>query len=576
MAFDCHFDWNLQPSHTSKDGESLLNQIEVHLTNSLNAMTIPALLFQAFLYVSDYKIDKKPNDALECLKSAETKINECKNENGQVGYNIVHHSLSAKVYGDILMNKSKEKSHKRSVVQLSKFKTEESVAFIDSVRAFALSRLGPVKLDESIEYFQSALKICPQNTEWLFGMALVYGRKTELMQGLSPNETERSEQGRNLFEKILEIDPHHELATVFLAEALFQEGKIQEASRRYDQALQIAPENMKVNTRVAKFFRKTKQWSKALELFVKAEQLPHTKSDSMLHHEKARIYVDKYNTEEGNFEDSHERGLLPGETDKESLLRMALSELDRAINLSPNAIFFGLVRARVYADLGQLQDAKDEYNRSLAVKTDKSWGVDVVRLFLDFGRFLEKTEPEDDESAMGYIKQAIEVAVLKCTDRTTKQFFSNIRKDIDDAIISYEEFYLRQISTDEKNFDAYNNLGWLKQILSGVQICFKDPTTTAKEYYEMVYESTVNSTDLLEKECLCECLCGLIECHVEDKHLDMAKQYHDVLKLMNEEMANMKRADLDARGIQLQGKNTSIEEETGEELGSQATNYSSG
>ncbi len=180
---DSHFNWNMQPEHTSKDIDSLLGQIKIHLEDQQEMMTIPALLFKAFLYVSEHmgKNKKDPEAALETLDTAWQKIKDCASENERLGFAIVHHTLKGKIYQ--IMGDFQEENFLQKVRNLHERKTKDCQAYIDATRGFALSRLGPRRLGESIKYFQKAVVVCEEEIDWLFCLSRMIGRNKDYKQG---------------------------------------------------------------------------------------------------------------------------------------------------------------------------------------------------------------------------------------------------------------------------------------------------------------------------------------------------------------------------------------------------------
>ena len=557
---DCHFSWSLEPCHTTKDGESLLKQLDNHLKDNPDVMTIPALLFKSYIYVSDYMQNNKDSDsAFKCLKEAQRLIHECPDEDITTGYGIILHSLKGKIYGDILKNKPKEKEHKSKVKDLAKKNTDKSIAYIESVRAFALSRLGPQKMDECIECFEKAIKVCENNTQWLFGLALVYGRKTQMMQGMSLGETDRNEYERQLYQKIIDIDQSHALATLFLAEVYFREKKFKESNMMFARAIFRAPNSMKVRTRVAKFFRKLHLWAEAFARIEEAEKLEHTEPDAMLYHQKALIYIDKYKAKEGG------QHCLPGETTEVSLLEMAIQALDKAIALN-DLVFFGFDRAWVLEELQRDEDAGKEHRRLMG-KVDKLWCADAVRVFLGYGKFLQRRHAESDtgehEDGMHYHKQAIELAVEKCASEGPcgqKRFQDSVSKDIEHAISAYKEHNLNRLFENAKDFEALNNLGQLKLSLVGFQIGLDD-VDSPETIFHMIY----GSKHAVDESTLSDVLTGLILFHAKHSNkLADANRFLKELRALDEESAIAIEEALLERNISLCSKTPPQNRQAGE------------
>ena len=540
-----HFDWDMQPEHTSKEIESLLDQIKIHLKDQREMLTIPALLFKAFLLVSKHKGKKvDPNTALETLEEAKKKIDVYKSqygsEEGRIGFTIVHHTLAGKIYQDILRDSESANEYLTDIQELQNRKTNVSQAYIDVTRAFALSRLGPRKLEESITYFQKAVKVNDTDADWFFLLGRMIGRNKDYTEG--PGDPEGNLTERECYDKALQVDPNHASAMAFKAQMLFdKDGNPREAERLFNKAITLAPTSMRVLDRAVRFYRKAKKWEKAMSYINKIENLEHTTPDAMMYHQKALLFKGKYAMQKRN---SHDRRLgknLPGETTLQSLLEMADTAIDKAIDKS-DSVNFRFTKAEILEELGKTGNAESEYRNLLSKQKDLE-SQDVVRIYIKYAFFLERKHPESDremKKRINYLRNAIDLAVKTCVVPGQNRFNKGLW-DMKDAISSCEKLLLEQSKhpTSMAKEEALMLLGWLKFTLRNVWNEFAE-MTTALDYYQKAYHSCTGATT---RKVTTEILNGLIDCYILSDDFKATERCVIELRKFDETGANRRQAD---------------------------------
>ena len=536
-----HFDWEMQPEHTSKEIDSLLDQIEIHLKDQREMLTIPALLFKAFLLVSKHKGKKvDPNTALKTLEEAKKKIGVCKSEEGKIGFIIVHHTLAGKIYQDILGDGESANKYFMDIQGLQNRKTKVSQAYIDVTRAFALSRLGPRKLKESIVYFQKAVNVNDTDADWFFLLGRMIGRNKDYTEG--PGDPDGNLSEWECYNKALQLDPKHASSMAFKAQMLSDKKRNpREAECLFNTAITLAPTSMRVLDRAARFYRKNKKWEKAMSCINKIENLGHTTPDAMMYHQKALLFKGKYIMQKNNPHDQRLGKKLPGETTPQSLLEMADTAIDKAIDKS-ESVDFRFTKAEILEDLGKTGDAESEY-RNLMAKREDLESQDVVRIYIKYAFFLKRKHPESDQQMkkrINYLRNAIDLAVKKCVV-TGQNCFNKGLWDMKDAISSFEKLLLDQSKhpTSMVKEEALMLLGWLRFTLRNVWNKFAE-MTTALDYYQKAYHSC---TDATTRKVTTEILNGLIDCYILRDDFKATERCIIELRKFDETGANQRQAD---------------------------------
>ena len=519
-----HVDWNLE-KHTDKTSKALLTQLDIHLREHLEDFKIPALLFQAYIHAFYRKQgDEDPEEekALAILKRTHDEIDKfldknctcgdkctklCESAQGVVGFRIVCDTLTGKIYESSENKSEAQKSYRkvdRSLEETADLKVAN--AYINGTRAFAISRLGPSRMEESLLFFEKACEFTDTNTDWLYGKALLYGRITRQKNsgfGIPRKETQRTTNEKVIYDKILKINPGHNLAKLFKALVLFNEDKIGEAEKLFENLLKDEHKSLEVLNRSILFYREIGNLKRARELIEEAEKKVGVK-DAFLYHQKALIFIEEY---------THEKGKMGATESTTQLLRNALDALDEAkkVRDSPD---FVKDRVWVHQELGEDDEAEKELKRILKRK-QKLWDIDVIRIRILYGKlFLEKYSQMSSKDktmealskGLDFLKQAIE---MSCKNKDIKDAMvkhlckadleNGLLKIIYDAILLFEKHNVQCIRQEQNVPEALGNIRWLKQILRNVPVIFQD-TKSAEDYFEEAYvhhkQNTTNPDDV--------------------------------------------------------------------------------
>ena len=485
-----HFNWDLETG-TSKEFDALNLQITEHLKFNPNEMTIQALLFQSFLHMSGFKHPKPDLTSFKaCLETAYEKINALDDGDEKSGYLLVAKCNEAIVAGRL---KIPDLDLEDDIEDLMPGQSDKLRACVHSVKAFALSRLGLPKYKDTETCYREAVKICPENPQWLFGLALVIGRQARIT---APpfTFTDEMQEELDLLEKVLSLDDQHALARATLAQCLLLKKDYDGAIEHAKISLGNQPKNPYLLSMAGKVLRRTKQFDDAICAFQLASEL--NSEDTFLYHQFGLVYRDKYQMQECDKEKAIKDALKnkhePNYTEPDqNLLRSAVKCFSKAVkgNITNNMAL--LDKARGHADLGELEQADADFNSLLA--TQNLSERNRFTFNFRYALFLQ-VKRKDDAKAAKHFCTAIELAVNYCTkvpvtrENPTPQF-RGLSTDIGTAIESYRDIMsaYRGSSDPEKVSQGLKGLAWLHQALG--------EHDTAKERYEEYLQCVGKSSD---------------------------------------------------------------------------------
>ncbi|XP_072025258.1 interferon-induced protein with tetratricopeptide repeats 5-like [Amphiura filiformis] len=457
-----HFNWGIDIG-TIKEFDALKLQLDEHLAHNPGVMTIQALLFQSFIYVSKYK-DPKPNyvKGREYLNKAYDEIKGVPNEEEKQGYLIVVKCNEA-FMAHTLREETTTCTLAAEIQKLLSEKTDLAQACISSVRAFALSRVGMSKYDEAKIYFQKALDVQPNNTQWLFGLALVTGRCSRNRDGFEYSNNK--EQERDLYKKILTIDENHALAHVFLAFNLSFKGDHAAAMRHASKSRELAPRHPHLLVKASKVFRKAGFYKAALPILQDACGIG---QNSAMFHEMGLAYRDMYNDQNSKKKEAIKEKKHFDRPDKD-LLRKAIEYFTKALEANATNNMALKDRALTYERLHMIKEADDDFTSLLTVRNTEF--SDQVQFNTSYALFLQRTCNNEEKACERY-RIAIDCAAKNCvthpvTRENPKPVFDGVlKKDLYTAKKGYmNAMEKRARSADpETHSQGLKGLAWLDQV----------------------------------------------------------------------------------------------------------------
>ena len=398
-----HLNWDLETG-TSKNFDSLKQKITDYLRFNPQLMTIQAHLFHCFIYISQYHSHRynrlNLKEAKEHLKKAYDAINDVADPEKNLGYLTVAKCMEA----CIAFRKGEHDNNlKREIEKSISELTDNSSACIDSVRAFALSRMGVQKYEEVKGFFESALEVQPNNTEWLYKLGDLTGRLSRYRDGLKI--TAEKIQENNFYEEVISIDHEHALAHVSLASNLIFMDEEELAKTHAEQALQLQPDNPNILKKVGRVYRKIHDFEKALSMFEQGWATSHNNADLL--HQTGLVYKQVYNRQKQAWR-NRETSVKPNK----ELLHKALDYFTKAYESNSTYTMALCNRAQTYEQLQMKEEAEQDFECLLTVHSLAD--NNRVTFTIHYAFFLQRTCGEEDKAIQQYFS-AIKYATENCT-----------------------------------------------------------------------------------------------------------------------------------------------------------------
>ena len=571
-----HFNWNLY-ERSLKEFDVIRDQLFETIEYS-PAMAVEALLLMSYIHVS--KRNRKDNATAEdYLEKSYAKIKETAEENGPawIGYMTIAIANEAIMVAatKTVSGRSREVRELETKVQkLISLKTQQSQAYEDSTRAFALSRMGVPKYQEALKYYQQALDLEPENPNWLFGKALIVGRLARNENGLW-SYSDKMKEERQLLEEVIRLKPSYVTAMFFLAQNRCIEGNVEVGLEICNKALEkerscttrtyqgINPSHIRI---ICKIFRRKGSYQHALNMLQKCERDGCVTSH--LYHQWGLVYRDIYKEQklerdralgrkrqdpreqsgeeargrEQRREEARGRGQRGGEVRgrgrgigrgrgglyetssinlpplEKSLLYKAISYFDKALECNKTNTTALLDRAHTYERLRDMEMADADF-KDLVSMQDISGG-DKVAAHYSYGLFLYRTMRKEHE-AIEQFRSAIECAFQHCqiqSDEKTlqpKKFGYRVDRDVNDAAEKFQKLSQDHLlETKDQKYEALHNLAWLK-------FAFGEYTAAKTTYEECLKDFP---TDVEAMKGLALCLINLEDYQTAESMINTLQQ----------------------------------------------------
>ncbi|KAJ8033667.1 Interferon-induced protein with tetratricopeptide repeats 1B [Holothuria leucospilota] len=406
----CHYhpSWNL-----SEISQLDLNKLKHHIDRNENdIMVVERLLYAAFLEVpigSPYNLSRPSVvQAREYLREAEEYIetNLRDNRDASIGYGIVINAC--RMWTGQSMREWEEKLQ---ILEEEKKTSSKYKYYISAVRAFALSRLGPRWVEEAKVHYEYALEGIPENSQWLYGKASMVGRllllnypnvKFEKSANLGYRDMLNEE--KDILEKVLTLNEHFHIARVMYGQVLYNLGETEEAEYNIEKAREAARNNRSIAEIASKYYQRTEQPEKALEILL---SLPNASKTAEVHFLLGKLYKSQ----------SYRRKQL---SEKKAKWNLALDHFNEALRLDERHYPALSSRAEVNARLGNYEQARKNYADLLSsnllgntkLQKDKFFTLKTL-LSLD-SKDIKKIL--SDEEYVNYSYEVLEIAVTKYSE----------------------------------------------------------------------------------------------------------------------------------------------------------------
>uniref|UniRef100_A0A8C6W9U0 Uncharacterized protein n=2 Tax=Nannospalax galili TaxID=1026970 RepID=A0A8C6W9U0_NANGA len=325
-------------------------------------------------------------EALQSLKEAEDLIHreraDQRDKRSLVtwgNYAWVHfhmgRSEEAQTYLDKVENTCKELG--------SPFRYRMECPEMDCEEGWAMVKCGIQNYKNAMACFAKALQVEPENPEFCTGYAIAAYRQDY-----------NNEISLEPLRKAVRLNPEDAYIKVLLALKLQDLGEEAEAETYLDEALTSESSQPYVLRYAAKYYQNKDCTDKALLLLKRAlKELP---SSAYLHYQiglcyRSQIIQIKKGTNKPSRQDEVER-----------LVQKAKYEFQKTLKLRPTFGLANVCLAEMQAELGQYQEAEENFQKALITKNrDDHIGQEIQ---LRYGRFQEFHKKSDDTAITHYLK----------------------------------------------------------------------------------------------------------------------------------------------------------------------------
>ncbi|XP_050981678.1 interferon-induced protein with tetratricopeptide repeats 8 [Labeo rohita] len=287
---------------------------------------------------------------------------------------------------------------------------------VQSEKAWSLLKFSRKTYIRAKESFLEALQKEPDDKEWNTGFAFSLFRLEGLKIGRYKRVAVEESPAVLQLKKALNLDPDNPMIHVYLGLKCYKNTENvnnTEAWQYMTQALTMAPDNLSVVLRVAKFMKKEQRYEKALEVLL--EMLKNAPESSRLHHEIANNYRWK--------------AMQMNDLNNPELLGLCIHHLEKGASLNPGYIYPQLELALRYADHKQTAKAEQKFTELFALPDlrpadRQAWH----RMYGDFKQYRLGSE----KSAVEHYKQGmmlgrVSTEWIACRNRLTKVLQRGIR-----------------------------------------------------------------------------------------------------------------------------------------------------
>ncbi|KAJ8033101.1 hypothetical protein HOLleu_23237 [Holothuria leucospilota] len=195
-----------------------------------NGMVVETAVYRAFLEFPRKRVfyNQPIDDPIQARKhliSAKELVKEKfeGNSDAEIGYGIVINTFQMYIEKD-----ASTESILRDLI-LKKDGYPRHQCYVNVVRAYILSRLGPRRYGCALSLFDSALKESPENCDWLLGKALLIGREAReigYILGWSDRHVlDLLHEQKVVLEGILKLEPDYHLARALYGQVLMNLGE---------------------------------------------------------------------------------------------------------------------------------------------------------------------------------------------------------------------------------------------------------------------------------------------------------------------------------------------------------------
>ena len=275
--------------------DKIVRNIDSDLRDTPNLLRVEQLLFRAYLEVSGGQKRRKVDEARKYLDKADEYISNVQEMLLKKGYKSV--ALLNRIWID---HKTKNIDILLSeLVDLNVDGKAVDGKVSDAVKAAALTRLGPGGYDTAMELFEGVLKDFPSNPNFLYGAALMAGRKWRCERKPRDGYDDLNDDGKKLmndekkyWKRMMKGMDEYQLARSNLGLNLSRRGKNQksEGCKYLEEAHELAPNVTDVFLNLIRYYRENNKVDKAITELKRVIRENTTLDTSESHYQLAVCY----------------------------------------------------------------------------------------------------------------------------------------------------------------------------------------------------------------------------------------------------------------------------------------------
>ncbi|KAM9476855.1 interferon-induced protein with tetratricopeptide repeats 8 [Clarias gariepinus] len=404
---ECHFTWGLQ-----KD-DADLNYLEIKFTESLSVQTDHEgnfrqreLNFCAYIYHLQGFSDKA-QEYLEKAKEAQNDHSHNIVTYGNLAW--LHHHMADDTTAKVYLEKLAQ------IAGAIPAPPDEMPREVLSEKAWSFLRFSKKHYIKAKEIFHEAVQKEPEDKEWNTGYAFALFH----LEGLEIREDKRiafeESPAVNQLKKALKLDPDNAMIYVFIGLKCHKNQRNAKGWEHMNQALHMAPYDLCVVLRVARFMKKEQCYDMALETLKK--MLEKAPNSSRLHHEIANNYRWK--------------AMQLKDTHNPQLLSLCIHHLEEGARLNPEFVYPQLELALRYAEVGKYANAKQKFQELYARPNLQPADLQAWhRFYGDFNMYrLGSEKTAVTHYKKGMVLQKVSTEWKICKNRLYK-VLHNDRKDV--------------------------------------------------------------------------------------------------------------------------------------------------
>lgn len=310
---------------------------------------------------------------------------------------------------------------------------------MDCEEGWALLKCGGKNHERAKACFEKALEVDPENPEFSTGCAIA----TYRLDSFNKTTQDSEDSCLQALKKAIRLNPEDAYIKVLLALKLQDVGQEAEGEKYIEEALTSESSQTYVFRYAAKFYRKKGSVDKALPLL--KEVLRATPTSVFVHHQIAICYKTQM-IQIKKATKCQPRGRDKEEVDR--LCQLAISELEKTLQLKPTNEMAYVELADMYAEIGQHRVAEDLFQKALCLEVCNPHLQQDI--YYRYGKFQEFQKLSEANAIIYYLK-----AVMLTEEPSSPR---------DKSMKRLEKLALKKLQRNASDIESLNILGFIHKL----------------------------------------------------------------------------------------------------------------